>query len=119
MQLEFYDVMFFIRSLKGPTNAFNVDDHVTFHTGSTRSSTHLKLKHVLSRTNSARHFYFNISPRLGNSLPTIYLDLSTKLRAQWFVCRYVVLCAKIIVSIAVLNNLSHANTLPERDELQR
>ena len=52
MQLELYDVMFFIRSLKGPADAFNIDDH-----GSTRSSTHLKLKHVLSRTNSARDIF--------------------------------------------------------------
>ena len=58
MQLELYDVMFFIRSLKGPTNAFNIYDRVTFHL----------LKHALSRTNSARHFYFNRTPRLGNSL---------------------------------------------------
>ena len=64
---ELYDVMFFIRSLKGPINAFNIYDHVTFHTGSTRSSTHLKLKHVLSRTKSARHFYFKRMPRLWNS----------------------------------------------------
>ena len=55
--------------------------------GSTRSSTHLKLKHVLSRANSARNFYLNRIPRLWNSLPTIYLDQSTgsiKLRVQWF-----------------------------------
>ena len=52
MQLELYNAMFFIRSLKGPTDAFNIDDH-----GSTRSSTHLKLKHVLSRTNSARDIF--------------------------------------------------------------
>ena len=88
MQLELYDVMFFIRSLKGPTDAFNIYyDHVTFHTGSTRSSTHLKLNHALSRTNSARHFYFNRMPRLWNSLPTINLDQSTgsiKLRVQQF-----------------------------------
>jgi len=44
MQLELYDVMFFIRSLKQPTDAFTIYDHVTFHTGSTHSSTHLKLK---------------------------------------------------------------------------
>ena len=86
MQVELYSVMFFIRNLKEPTNAFNIYDHVTFHTGSTHSSTHLKLKHVLSRTNSARHFYFNRMPRLWNSLPTTNLDQSTgsiKLRVQW------------------------------------
>ena len=76
MQLELFDVMFFIRCLKAPTDAFNIYDHVTFHTSSTRSSTHLKLKHVLSRTNSARHFYFNRIPRLWNSLPTFDLDQS-------------------------------------------
>ena len=31
MQLEIYDVVFFIRSLKGPTDAFNIYDHVTIH----------------------------------------------------------------------------------------
>ena len=51
MQLELYDVMFFIRSLKGPTDTFNIDDHApSILHGSTHSSTHLKLKHVLSRT---------------------------------------------------------------------
>jgi len=72
MQLELYDVMFLIRSLKGPTNAFNTDNHVTFHTGSSRSSTHLKLKHVLSRTNSARHFTYTEFLDWG----TLYLPLT-------------------------------------------
>jgi len=48
---------------------------------------HVPLKHSLSRTNSARHFYFNRMPRLWNSLPTIDLDQSTgsiKLRVQRF-----------------------------------
>jgi len=88
MQLEIYDVMLFIRSLNGPTDAFNIYDHVTFHTGSTHSThAHLKLKHVFSRTNCARYCYFNRMPRLWNSLPTIDLDQSTgfiKLRVQRF-----------------------------------
>ena len=76
MQLELCDVMFFVRSLKGPTDAFNIYDHIVFHSSSTRSSAHLKLKHVLSRTSSASHFYFNRIPRLWNSLPTIDLEQS-------------------------------------------
>ena len=72
MQLELYDIMFFIRSMKGPTNAFNIDDHVTFHTASTHSSTHLKLKHVLSKTNSARHFTYEEFLDWG----TLYLPLT-------------------------------------------
>ena len=38
MQLELYDIMFFVRCLKEPTDAFNIYDHVTFCTSSTRSS---------------------------------------------------------------------------------
>ena len=90
MQLELYDVvyMFFIWSLKGPTDAFNIiiwSCHLsywlyTFYSSQVETC-------YLSRTNSARHFYFNRMPSLWNSLPTIDLDLSTgsiKLRVQRF-----------------------------------
>ena len=42
----------------------------------TRSTTHLKLKHSLSKSFSAGHFYFNRLPRLWNSLPPLDLDQS-------------------------------------------
>ena len=42
---------------------------------STRSTTHLKLKHSLVKSNTIGHFYFNRLPRLWNSLPTFNLDL--------------------------------------------
>ena len=67
LMMELYDVMFFIRRLKEPTDAFNIYDHVT-----TILALHVLLKHVLSRTNSAKHFYFNRMPRLRN----LYLPLT-------------------------------------------
>ena len=69
MQFELYYLTFFIRCLKDP--------YVTFCASSTRSSTHFKLKHSLSRTNIIGHFYFNRLPRLWNSLPAINLNQST------------------------------------------
>ena len=44
---------------------------VYFCKGNTRSSTHLKLKHSLSKTNATSHLYFNRLPQLWNSLPPI------------------------------------------------
>ena len=75
MQLELFDILFFIRCLKDPYN-FSIFSYVHFSEGSTRSSTHFKLKHSLSKSNTTGHFYYNRLPRLWNSLPPINLDLS-------------------------------------------
>ena len=50
MQLELYDVMFFIRSVKGPTDAFKIYDHVTFHTVCTRCTETCFVKNELCKT---------------------------------------------------------------------
>ena len=76
MQLELHDIMFLVRCLKEPTNAFNISAYVTFSSNSTRSSTFCKMNHSLSKTNSSQHFYFNRIPRLWNSLPPIDLTQS-------------------------------------------
>ena len=76
MQLEMNDILFFITSIKNPTERFNILNYVTFSKASTRSSSKFKLVHNLSRTNQNRHFYFNRLPRLWNSLPSIDLDQS-------------------------------------------
>ena len=75
MQLELFDILFFIRCLKDPDN-FSIFSYVRFSEGSTRSSTHFKLKHSISKSNTTGHFYFNRLPLLWNSLPPINLDLS-------------------------------------------
>ena len=91
MQLELNDMMFLLRCLKEPTEAFRVSSYVNFCSTSTRSSSYLKIQHTMSRTNTTRHFYFNRIPRLWNSFPAINLDLSSpsiKRRLQQFLWDY-------------------------------
>ena len=71
MQFELSDIMFFIKSLKEPSDSFDILKYVTFCSGRTRSATFLKLKLPSVRTNLERHFYFNRLPRLWNSSPPI------------------------------------------------
>ena len=71
MQFELSDIMFFIKSLKEPSDSFDILKYVTFCSGRTRSATFLKLKLPSVRTNLERHFYFNRLPRIWNSLPPI------------------------------------------------
>ena len=44
MQLELYDILLFIKSLKYPSESFNVLDFVSFCSSSTRSAAHFKLQ---------------------------------------------------------------------------
>ena len=76
MEFELSDILFFVKSHKKPTPAFNILDYVSFSLCPTRSSTHHKMVHKLARTNTARHFDFCRLPRLWNSLPAIDLTLS-------------------------------------------
>ena len=61
----------FVKNLRDPSKSFNVMDFVEFCSGSTRSSTFLKLKQRMSKLNSVKHFYFNRLPHLWNSLPSM------------------------------------------------
>ena len=78
MQLELYDILLFIKSLKYPSESFNILDFVSFCSGSSRSAAHLKLQLSPANrsTNRIRHFYFSRLPRLWNYLPTINLEKS-------------------------------------------
>ena len=77
MILEINDVLFFVKSLKEPTDHFDISRFVTFCSGCTRLASNLKLKHSLVTTNnSTRNFYFNRLPRLWNSLPLIDISQS-------------------------------------------
>ena len=77
MILEINDVLFFVKSLKEPTDHFDISRFVTFCSGCTRLASSLKLKHSLVTTNnSTRNFYFNRLPRLWNSLPLIDISQS-------------------------------------------
>ena len=55
---------------------FSIHSFVQFPDCNTRSSSHLKLKHFLSKSTTEGHLFFNRLPRLWNSLPPINLELS-------------------------------------------
>ena len=78
MQLELFNILFFIRCLKDPDTSqeFSIHSFVQFSDCNTRSSSHLKLKHFLSKSTTEGHLFFNRLPRLWNSLPPINLELS-------------------------------------------
>ena len=69
MLYEFHDIVFFLKSLKSPSPAFDIRTFVTFSTNQTRSAGY-RLTHTHSRNNMHRHFYFSRLSRLWNSLPS-------------------------------------------------
>ena len=76
MLYEFYDICFFVKSLKQPSTSFNNTDFVSFIHNSTRSGFHLKLVHQLAKANRFNQFYFTRLPRLWNALPPMDLSKS-------------------------------------------
>ena len=79
MELENADVMFLVKSLKFPSDHFNICDYLQFCSRPTRACHNLKLKHSLCRSNLERSFYFNHIRRLWNSLPPLSIHLSLSL----------------------------------------
>ena len=79
MELEIADIMFLIKSMRSPTDHFNIYNFVEFSSRPTRSCSNFKLKHSISRTKMEGNFYFNRIPRLWNSLPTLDANLSLSL----------------------------------------
>ena len=78
MQLELYDLVFFIKSLKHPSDSFNILDFVSFCSGSSRSAINQRLMFPSARITSPvqRHFYFSRLPHLWNFLPHFDLNKS-------------------------------------------
>jgi len=72
---KFNDLMFFIKSLKFPTDNFNVSQYISFTNSNARSGDHLKLVHPRSTSALHHHFYFNCIARLWNYLPVLNLTL--------------------------------------------
>ena len=68
---EMVDVKFFIKSVKCPTDKFNILDYIKFNTGPTRSAKQ-KLRHKQANTNLVINSYFYRLPRLWNSLATCH-----------------------------------------------
>ena len=74
--LDYYNIMFFVTSLKNLSTHFNIQHYVKFSSSNTRSSAANKLCYIFSPNNTLRHFYFTRLPRTWNSLPVINLNLS-------------------------------------------
>ena len=67
MYFELCDIMYFVRCLKNPceAGASSVLSHIQFCSGSTHSSTNLKLRHSLSKSTTVGYLYFNQLPGSG------------------------------------------------------
>ncbi len=48
--LQLLDLLFFVKCLNNPSDSFNVFNHVTFHSGSTRSSSNPKNSEIRSNS---------------------------------------------------------------------
>ena len=59
--LDFY-TLFFVESLKQPSNHFNILNYATFSKNRKRSATNNKLLHNYSSNNKIRNSYFNCLP---------------------------------------------------------
>ena len=71
--MKIADILFLIKSIRNPTNSFNINNYITFYTGSSRLAKAHKLQHSYGANNISRHSYFNRIPRLWNALPVINL----------------------------------------------
>jgi len=72
--IDFSDLMFFVKSIKQPSDNFSILHHVSFGCSNTRSSS--KLSHIYSPNNTINSSYFVKHPRLWNSLPSIDFNQS-------------------------------------------
>ena len=74
---ELDDLILFVKSLKAPTDHFNIRRHIQFARNPTRSGVSSKLIQVRGLQPSHYHFYFNRSRivRLWNHLPEIDTSL--------------------------------------------
>ena len=71
---DYYDIIFFIKLFKYPSNHFDISQYVIFSYSNTRSTSHIKLHHKYSTNNLLRNSYICRLPRIWNALPP--MDLS-------------------------------------------
>jgi len=70
------DIIFLIRSIKFPSNSFNIKDFefITFISGNSRLANNHKLQHAHKKL--CNNFYFNRIARIWNALPVVDCNLS-------------------------------------------
>lgn len=77
--LELQDLLFLIKSMKEPSENFNIFQYVKFGTSTTRASSSHHLVHQYHRTSHSSHFYFSRIVRLWNSLQPLDISVSLHL----------------------------------------
>ena len=75
MEFEIADILFLVKSLKSPSDNFNINEHLQFCSHPTRACYNFKLKQPLCKSDFEQSFYFNRIPRLWNSLPPLDINL--------------------------------------------
>ena len=75
--LDYYDILFFVKSLKQPSNHFNILNYVRFSKNRTRSATNNKVLHNYSCNNKIPNSYFYHLSRLWNAFAPIDLHLNS------------------------------------------
>ena len=73
---ELQDILFAIKSLKSPTNQFNINNYITFNSSTTRSGASNKLVIPQHLNKTARLSYFHRLPSLWNAMPIIDINTS-------------------------------------------
>ena len=73
--LELQDILFAIKSLKSPTNKFNINNFISFNSSTTRSGASNKLLIPQHLNNTAGHSYFHRLPSLWNAMPIMDMNL--------------------------------------------
>ena len=79
MLFEINDIVFFIKCIKKPSEYFDISKYVSFCSHHTRSSSHFKLRHSLSKKHSVRHFVFSIEYLDFGILFLIIIDVDLSL----------------------------------------
>ena len=72
--LDYYDIMFFVTSLKNPSTHFNIQHYVVLTQDHPQPMNYVC--YIFFPNNTSRHFYFTHLPRNWNSLPVLNLNLS-------------------------------------------
>ena len=70
---EIADILFLIKSIKNPSSCFNINNYITFYTGSSQLAEAHKLQHSFGANNTSRH-----SLACGTPYQSLILSLQLK-----------------------------------------
>ena len=73
---ELQDILFAIKSIKSPTNQFNINNCITFNSTNTISGSSNKLLLPQHLNNILQHSYFHRLPFLWNAIPILDISMS-------------------------------------------